>query len=236
LSTTAPQRVPRGVADASLTRAFVHDNAGTVLALDLATGAVLWRAGIALRPLAVVDDVVVAAGVGGHGSVGIVRLAADDGRRLGELTTLPVPGFARPALEDSDVFTLSAELEGRSVLLHWTARARYAGGAHADAGTRAAIERETHGAARVDPRSGTVQAVHAGIPAGPGIGDQLPDAPADVLEQRDVGGKRLQLVVRTGGTETAEVLIRAIDPTSGHTLWETVIDDLPNRRPPRLRP
>src|SRR6266540_3633992 len=57
----AAKRFPLGVADPGAARAFVHDRAGTVLALDLATGQVRWRAGTALRPLSVVGDVVQAA-------------------------------------------------------------------------------------------------------------------------------------------------------------------------------
>lgn len=243
MTTTAPQRVPRGVADASLTRAFIHDSAGAVLALDLATGAVLWRTGAGLRPLAVVDDVVVAADVGSSGSVGIVRLDAGDGRQLGEPAMLSLPGIAHPIRYGGDALTLSAELDGRTVLVHWTARARYTGGAPAGTETRAAFEQEVHGAARVDPRSGAVETVHADVPAEPDTDDQHRDPPADgaadrgeVLEERDIDGRRLQLVVRTGAAETTEVLIRAIDPASGLTRWETVIDEPPRRRPPRLRP
>src|SRR6266545_3324743 len=44
----AAKRFPLGVADPGAARAFVHNRAGTVLALDLATGQVRWRAGTAL--------------------------------------------------------------------------------------------------------------------------------------------------------------------------------------------
>src|SRR5438552_3112558 len=44
---------PRGVADEHGRRAVVHDHHGTLIALDLATGAVLWRQGRHLRPCAV---------------------------------------------------------------------------------------------------------------------------------------------------------------------------------------
>jgi outer membrane protein assembly factor BamB len=236
----AAKRFPRGVADPGAARAFVHDRAGTVLALDLATGEVRWRAGTGLRPLSVVGDVVVAARVARRNAIELVMLDARDGRELRVSEPLALPDWAQASLEDTPDSTLRAEAEGGAVVVRWTARARYRGGAPPSAMVQAAAEREARGAARVDVDSGAVEAlpepavavasVHAdaGAPAAPA-------SEPDVLEQADIGGTRFQLVVRDAG-ERVRTLIRAVDRGTGQTVWETVIDEAPRRRPRPPRP
>jgi outer membrane protein assembly factor BamB len=236
----AAKRFPRGVADPGAARAFVHDRAGTVLALDLATGEVLWRAGTGLRPLSVVGDLVVAARVARRNAIELVMLDARDGRELRASEPLALPDWAQASLEDTPDSTLRAEAEGGAVVVRWTARARYRGGAPPSAMVQAAAEREARGAARVDVDSGAVEAlpepavavasVHAdaGAPAAPA-------SEPDVLEQADIGGTRFQLVVRDAG-ERVRTLIRAVDRGTGQTVWETVIDEAPRRRPRPPRP
>jgi TolB-like protein len=56
-----------------------------------------------------------------------------------------------------------------------------------------------------------------------------------VLEQADLGGTRFQLVVRDAG-ERVRTLVRAVDRGTGRTVWETVIDEAPRRRPRPPRP
>jgi outer membrane protein assembly factor BamB len=236
----AARRFPRGVADPGAARAFVHDRAGTVLALDLATGEVRWRAGTGLRPLSVVGDVVVAARVAGRNAIELVMLDARDGRELRVSEPLALPDWAQASLEDTPDSTLRAEAEGGAVVLRWTARARYRGGAPPSAMVQAAAEREARGAARVDVDSGAVEALpEPAVAVAPVHADAgAPAAPApepDVLEQADLGGTRFQLVVRDAG-ERVRTLIRAVDRGTGRTVWETVIDEAPRRRPRPPRP
>jgi len=94
VAAAAAKRFPRGVADPGAARAFVHDRAGTVLALDLATGQVRWRAGTALRPLSVVGDVVVAARVASRNAIELVMLDAGDGHELRASEPLALPDWA----------------------------------------------------------------------------------------------------------------------------------------------
>jgi hypothetical protein len=234
----AAKRFPRGVADPGAARAFVHDRAGTVLALDLATGEVLWRAGTGLRPLSVVGDVVVAARVARRNAIELVMLDARDGRELRASEPLALPDWAQASLEDTPDSTLRAEAEGGAVVVRWTARARYRGGAPPSAMVQAAAEREARGAARVDVDSGAVEALPEPAVAPEHADASAPAAPApepDVLEQADIGGTRFQLVVRDAG-ERVRTLIRAVDRGAGQTVWETVIDEAPRRRPRPPRP
>jgi outer membrane protein assembly factor BamB len=236
----AAKRFPRGVADPGAARAFVHDRAGTVLALDLATGEVLWRAGTGLRPLSVVGDLVVAARVARRNAIELVMLDARDGRELRASEPLALPDWAQASLEDTPDSTLRAEAEGGAVVVRWTARARYRGGAPPSAMVQAAAEREARGAARVDVDSGAVEALPepavavASVHADAGA-LAAPASEPDVLEQADLGGTRFQLVVRDAG-ERVRTLVRAVDRGTGRTVWETVIDEAPRRRPRPPRP
>jgi putative pyrroloquinoline-quinone binding quinoprotein len=235
----AAKRFPRGVADPGAARAFVHDHAGTVLALDLATGEVLWRAGTALRPLSVVGDVVVAARVARRNAIELVMLDARDGRELRASEPLALPDWAQASLDDTPDYALRAEAEGGAVVLRWTARARYRGGAPPSAMVQAAAEREARGAARVDVDSGAVEALPepAAAPVHADAGAAVAPASApDVLEQVDIGGTRFQLVVRDGAGERVRTLLRAMDRGTGRTVWETVIEEAPRRRPRPPRP
>ena len=228
---------PRGVADPGADRAFVHDRAGTVLALDLATGEVRWRAGTALRPLSVVGEVVVAARVASRNAIELVMLDAGDGRELRASEPLALPDWAQASLDDTPDYALRAEAEGGAVVLRWSAQARYRGGAPPSAMVQAAAERQAQGAARVDVGSGAVEPLPE--PAAAAVHADAPAAPAsdpEVLKQADIGGTRYQLVVRDGAGERVRTLIRAVDRATGRTVWETVIDEAPRSRPRPPRP
>ena len=237
IAAATARRVPRGVADLAALRAFVHDRAGSVLALDLVTGAVVWRAGTALRPLTVVGDVVVTASVAPRSAVEIVLLDAEDGHQLRVSQPLALPDWAQPSLDDTPEFSLRAEPEDRAILLRWTASAGYQGGAPPSAAVRAAAAREARGAARVHLDSGDVEP----LPEPAATPEQVdePVAPAsdpEVLEQQDIGAKRFQLLARGGAGSNVQVLARAVDRETGRTVWETVIDEEPSSRPRPLRP
>ncbi|HEX6675386.1 MAG TPA: PQQ-binding-like beta-propeller repeat protein [Actinomycetes bacterium] len=237
IAAATARRFPRGVAEPTATRAFVHDRAGRVLALDLATGVVLWRAGTALRPLAVVGEVVVTARVAPRSALEVVMLDAEDGQQLRVSNPLALPDWAQPSLDDTPDFTLRAETEDRAVLLYWAASAGYRGGAAPSTKVLAAAERQARGAARVQVDTGALEPLPE-----PAAALEHPDAPAapvpdpEVLEQRDLGTNRFQLVARGGAGRSVQVLVRAVDRATGRTAWETVIDEEPRSRPRPLRP
>jgi outer membrane protein assembly factor BamB len=229
---------PRGVADPATGRAFTRDRSGTVVALDLATGRIVWRAGTGLRPLAVVGDRLVAARPS-DGALRIATLHADDGRELGE-ATLELPDWVRPTLDDGPGFTLESEVAGRDLLLRWTARNRYRGGAPPGAKAAAARARDASGAALLNVDTGALEprAVEASSSAvrsarqtsGPAAADP------DVIEQHDVGESRFQLVAREVADGRVDVTIRALEPKTGRVIWETVVEKVAAPRPSPLRP
>lgn len=233
-----PRLFPRGVADPSGSRAFVRDRNGTLLALDLRTGAVLWRAGAGLRPLAVVDDMLVAARVAAPHALEITILDTADGRVRRVSEQLPLPSWARPSLDDTSEFALRAAVEGRSVVIRWSAQARYQGGAPPSAKVRETYERDAHGAARVDLETGAVEFLPAPTDATdrPVGQPEISTAEPDVTEQQEIGDKRFELVGDTQAGGAIKVLVRAVDRASGKTVWETLLEEAPLQRPKRLRP
>jgi PQQ-like domain len=233
MAKAAATRFPRGVADIDAGRAFVHDRAGAVLALDLATGDVLWRTGKALRPVSAVDSVVVAVRVASRSAIEVVVLDARNGREVRVSEPLALPDWANASLDDTADFALRAETEGHTVLLSWTAQARYRGGAPPSPRVQAQFEHEASGAARVDVHSGAVEPVPFDVVA-PELADESAARASepDVLVQVDIGTTRYQLVV-PGGAKG--VLIRAVDRSTDRMIWETVIEEASPRRPGPLR-
>ena len=229
---------PRGVADSSGSRAFVRDRSGTVLALDLRTGTVLWRTESGLRPLTVVDDMLIAVRVNVPGALEVVILDGADGRVRRVSERIALPSWVVPSLDDTAEFTLRAEADRRSVVICWSAQARYQGGAPPSTKVRETFERDHHGRAHVDLDTGAVEIL-------PESSDVMDDSVAqpetstaepNVLEQRDLGDKRFQLVADMQAGGPVRVLLRAVDRASRKVLWETLIEEAPQQRPKRLRP
>jgi hypothetical protein len=165
-------------------------------------------------------------------------LDAEDGHQLRVSDPLALPDWAQPSLDDTPGFTLRAETEDRAVLLHWAASAGYRGGAAPSAKVLAAAERMARGAVRVHVDSGALES----LPESAAVPEHLdasvaPVSDPEVLEQRDIGTNRFQLVARGGaGGRSVRVLVRAVDQVTGRTAWETVIDEEPRSRPRPLRP
>jgi hypothetical protein len=228
---------PRGIANPGTSRAYVHDMSGTLLALDLATGKILWRLSGGLRPLAVVADKLVAARVTAPRTVEMVIVDTDDGRLRRVTKPLPLPNWVRPSMENSPEFSLRAKPEDRSLIIDWAAEGHYQGGAPPSARVRQAYEHAAHGAARVDLETGELEILDENKQTQDASPPQSPPSPdPDVLEQQEIGDKRFQLVAERGEDSSVRTLLRAIDLKSGETAWETLIEKSPLRRPKSLRP
>lgn len=231
-------RIPRGVADASTGRAVVHDRQGTLIALDLETGAVAWRRGRALRPCAIVAGNVVALHVDAPPALEVELFDAGEGTELWTSPALALPEWARPALQDSPEFTVSTTEEQDPLVIRWTARALYRGGAPPGPDVTGGQPREAHGALRVDVATPSVEplngtAVEAEPEAAP---PPHPPLAADVLDYGQVGDLRVELTVRPGSGGEDAVVLRAVDARTTSTVWEVVLDETAETRPRRLRP
>ncbi|MFI0924721.1 PQQ-binding-like beta-propeller repeat protein [Streptomyces sp. NPDC021012] len=233
-------RIPRGVADASAGRAVVHDRQGTLIALDLKTGAVLWRRGRALRPCAIVAGNVVALHVGVSPVLEVELLDAGEGTELWTSPALALPEWARPALQDSPEFTVSTTGERDPLVIRWTARALYRGGAPPGPDVAGSQPREAHGALRVgvaapsvEPLTGTAAETETEAETVP---PPHPPLAADVLDYGQVGDLRVELTVRPGSGGEDAVVLRAVDARTASKVWEVVLDETAETRPRRLRP
>jgi PQQ-like domain len=235
---TAPERFPRGIADATGGRAFLRDQSNLLVALDLKTGKVLWRTTTPMRPLLVHQDKVVAVRIAAQHALELVVLAAEDGRESRVSRPLILPEWANVSLEDTTDLTLRAEAEDDTAVLRWTARSRYRGGAAPSARVLESARREAQGEARGHLDTGEVEELPqaAGAPPESVPSETVPSPAPDVLEQQDIGNRRFQLVVRNVAGGTVQLRVRAVDPETERTAWETVIDEAPLRRPRPPRP
>lgn len=235
---TTPARFPRGIADPSGERAFLRDQAGALVALDLRSGKVLWRTSAPMRPLLARDGKVVAAHPAGAHALEIAVLDAADGKQLKLSEPLALPDWIKVALDNTRDFILDAEEEDGALILRWAAETRYRGGAAPSAKVLKAAERGAGGAARVDLTTGAVEEL-------PDAGAELPEEPPaatsgaaapDVVEQREIGDKSFHLLARKMPSGTIQMLVRALDPKSSRTLWETIVDEAAARPPKPPRP
>ena len=237
--TSTPIAFPRGVADPDASRAYVRAGDGTVMALDLESGEVLWRSAVGnLRPLTIAKGMLVTARIGTPASVELVILDTADGCVLRVSKLLPLPEWACPSLEDTPEFTLRAEAEARSVVVRWSAQARYQGGAPPTPQVRKSYDRDLHGGARVHLETGAIEMLGEPV-ENAAVSARRPAksvSEANVLKQQEIGDKRFQLVaqIETGGT--VKVLLRGIERKSGKTVWQRLLEEAPLRRPKPLRP
>ncbi|MFF5710560.1 hypothetical protein [Streptomyces sp. NPDC012756] len=225
------------MADASAGRAVVRDRQGTLIALDLETGAVLWRQGRDLRPCALVAGTVVALRVGSL--VHVELLGMDEGTERWASPPVALPAWARPTLHDSPEFSVDAEGDQDPVVLRWTARDLYRGGAPPGPDVAGSQPRTAHGALRIgvaspstEPQTWTATEAEseAEVPPRP------PPLAADVLEYGQVGDLRMELTVRPGSAGENAVVLRAVDTRTASAVWEVVLDETAESRPRKLRP
>lgn len=233
-------RIPRGVADAPAGRAVVHDRQGTLIALDLETGAVLWRCGHDLRPCAIVAGNVVALRVGASPVLDVELFDADEGTTRWTSPPVALPAWAHPTLHDSPEFTVDTAAAQDPLVIRWTARALYRGGAPPGPDVAGSQPREAHGALRVGVATPSVEPLAATATEAEAE-SEVPTPPhpplaADVLDYGQVGDLRVELTVRSGSGAEDAVVLRAVDAGTASTVWEVVLDETAESRPGKLRP
>jgi hypothetical protein len=232
-----PVTFPLGVADSVGRRAFVRVPGDGLVALELAGGTELWRTKEPLRPLITSDDRLVAMRAVPR-AVQLIVLDTASGREHCASPPLPLPEWANVSLEDSPEFAVDAVLEDGAVVLRWSARARYRGGAAPSRKIEDAARRDAGGGARVDVATCAVEMLDdAELPdaaPAPSRGG-LPSSEPEVLEQHEVGGRRFQLLARRSPEGTVRFILRAMD-AAGQTAWESTIGEGPLQRPRRARP
>ncbi len=213
------------------------------MALDLESGALLWRHGPSLRPCALIADSVVALRISPSPTLVVVVLDAATGEDRWTSEPVDLPPWARCTLNDTRDFTLRTETDEDAVLIHWVARTWYDGGAPPSARVLEESRREAHGAMRVvpaDPHAVEVLPEAEALPesADAGVPPLVPPAAppsqsaADVLDQSPVGDMRVELALRP---DSGAIVLRAVAPLTGMVKWEVELDHATTRRAPRLR-
>lgn len=237
-------RVPRGVVDARGRQAVVHDHEGALMALDVESGALLWRHGPSLRPCALIADSVVALRIGPSPTLVVVVLDAATGEERWTSEPVDLPPWARCTLNDTRDFALRTETDEDAVVIHWVARSWYGGGAAPSARVLEESRREAHGALRVVPAGphavevlpeaeAAPEPADADVP--PSVPPAIPPTPpaVDVLDQSPVGDTRVELALRP---DPGAIVLRAVDPLTGIVKWEVELDRTTPKRAPRLPP
>lgn len=151
-----PLFIPGGVAEPAARFGYV---AGDVVeALDLLTGELVWRAGVAGRPVQVYERRVVALQTvpGMDSALQIVVLDAQDGQVMLTSSPLEFPEWATAAVVPNEFFSYQVGYEDGALLLTWQACARYSGGASPSAYILEQANKEADGTARVDLQTGAV--------------------------------------------------------------------------------
>lgn len=144
-----PAALPRGTTGPRL--GFVATLGGSVAALDLASGRLVWSRELAGTPWIAGPDLVVVAAPQPPGIV-LTVLAAQDGSPVREIALAAPPELAEPAGD----FDLDLRLTESTLELAWRLPGRYAGGAPPPPFVREREAGELAGAARCDLASGRV--------------------------------------------------------------------------------
>lgn len=159
MSETNPDRplfIPGGVAEP--TRRFGYVAGDVVEAIDLLTGELVWRAGVAGRPVMVHERRIAALQTvpGSSGALRMVVLDTQDGQTLLSSSTFEFPDWVNTAILPNEFFSYQVSSEDGALLLTWQACGYYSGGANPSAYILEQAKKEAAGIVRVDLQTGTV--------------------------------------------------------------------------------
>src|SRR5262249_39736146 len=145
-----------------------------LLALDLTTGAALWRSEESHRPLFVAGDRLYALALSDGNELRVLgHDLGQRGARAFRSGAVTLPRWAASAPGEGRSFTCTFRQQRQELILEWHATARPASGP----------AKEARGAARINLRTGHVKAEESGEPPAPA-------APPRVLEKLSVRWQR----------------------------------------------
>jgi len=155
----APRALPGGVADAEGKVGYLTDPAGTIVAVNLENGNVLWESKDAVKPLIVLGKKLLAQAPlkdKGNG-LRIVALASDaKGKKLQESEAVIFPDWVSLGSGLGRSFSSQTSVFKNELLLKWEARAWYVGGARPTPEIEEAARKHATGIAKVNLESGRV--------------------------------------------------------------------------------
>jgi hypothetical protein len=237
--------LPGGTADPAGRTGFVTGPDGHIDAINLKDGKLRWKTKVLCHPLIAYDGKL-AAWVAGPGKANqiLIRIfdATQDGKRVRESDPVIFPAWVSVGLTHGRTFSLTTEgiVKGKLVL-HWDARAFYAGGAAPPPQVVAASRKHAAGTARVNLASGKVEMLSA-KEGDAGTGPKLPPGREKVtsrqywtgsnwetkllvagkvlaaLQQQKADGQKEKLVLKRWDRKTG----KALEPVAlleGQALW-----------------
>ena len=159
MATSKSVPIPGGIADERAGTVFVEGSNGRILLLELGTGRLLARSDFEATPLSADGTTVVAWRRTEDSPTVRLSCAGLEGDKLVPRweTPLALPDWVDPDPDDPDSLTLQAARERDSVVVSWTARARYRGGAPPPPEIEAAATHDGGGTIRLDLAKGTVE-------------------------------------------------------------------------------
>ncbi len=155
-----PIVLPGGVADPDGKVCFVVGENGSINAVDLENGKILWTHDGPGKPLVAFEKKlaiqVPIKDKGNQVRIDILN-TADNGKTVREGDAIVFPDWVVTGLTHGRTFSSSAFIEGKRLYLKWDARAFYAGGARPTPEIEKAARKEASGVASVDLESGKVE-------------------------------------------------------------------------------
>jgi hypothetical protein len=148
-----------GVTDAAGKVGFFPNKSGGIDALDLATGKLLWASKEASRPLAVVDNRLIAQSGTGNQVRFVVFDTANQGKAAGESKPVKLPDWVAIQTQYGRTFQSNVRTDGAAMLYAWEARAFYAGGAAPTPEIEEAARKHATGVIRIDPKTGQAESI-----------------------------------------------------------------------------
>jgi hypothetical protein len=160
-----PIFMPAGVAGPDKRAGYVSDTSGSIQALGLAEGELIWRSQFAARPLIVKGNRLAAlrrATPDRENALQVVVLDRNDqGKLLIESDAIIFPDWVSATVLTNESFSYSVRVQGDDLLLEWEAQGRYRGGAPPPAFIQAQANKAATGIVRVDLKTGKVRMVSA---------------------------------------------------------------------------
>jgi hypothetical protein len=223
---------PSGVTDPRGTTGYVSLADDAIVAVDLTSGQVRWRAPAAGRPLLMTGAGLLVVRRTGQ-RVDLVVLDPTSGKVVRDLGPLPVPDWVAVEWDHTDGFVAFARPRDNDAEVVWRANRRYRGGAAPPARLVPARsgDGETGGVVRVDLVGGRLETL---VDAEPGLlDDEVPDQARTAVES---GDRVYSLEAAPAPDGSTSVVLTASRVGHDAPLWEAVLDRRTSQRPPPPRP
>jgi hypothetical protein len=212
-----------------------------IAAVDLGTGAVLWRRQRLGRPVAATASRLVTLDC--HGPDYVVRLFdATTGADTGRVANLGMPAWAAEAGTEADAVDIRAAPTATGIELAWRVRRPYRGGAPPPHHVSVEAQRESTGAIVLDPATGEVSTVSTALSSAPqpssptlDLGPFAKPSP-DVIAFDRVGDRVFALKAQPRSNRSTRIALEARDAHDGSSLWGTSLGEIPVAKPSPQRP